>query len=210
MTIGIDINDVLRDFTGQFIRYYQRVIDPSFEIEYDDVTDYNFMNIFPFKDVEGMDDINRYHRFLYEECAFELYGRADVMERRIPSDFNLWTQNTLRNFDEEKNPNVIIVSPFEMNLSIQATLSFLSRIGVRTREFYFPTDSSTIWDRCDLVATANPILLESKPEGKISVKINAPYNKDAEADYTFDSLCGLIHDEKKTIINLIEGNDVND
>lgn len=206
MTIAIDINDVIRDYTRQFIKYYQKVIDPSFEIEYDDVNDFNFLNIFPFKDEEGFDDITMYHRFKYEDCAFEIYGRADVMERRLPSDLNLWTQNTLRNFEEEKNPHIMIVSPFEMNLSIQSTLSFLSRIGVRNREFYFPIDSQTIWDRCDILITANPNLIDSKPEGKYVFKIKTPYNLDSIADYTFDSLCDIIHDENKTIINLIEEN----
>lgn len=204
MTIAIDINDVIRDYTRQFIKYYQKVIDPNFEIEYEDVDDFEFMNIFPFKDENGDNDIIEYYKFKYEDCAFELFGRSDVMERRLPMDFNLWTQNTLRNFEEEKIPNVIIVSPFEMNLSIQSTLSFLSRIGVRIREYYFPTNSQTIWDKCDILITANPTLIQNKPEGKIAVKINAPYNKEVEGDYTFDGLCDVINDENKTILNLIE------
>ena len=92
MTIAIDINDVIRDYTRQFIKYYQKVVDPSFEIEYDDVKDFDFLKIFPFKDEEGFDDVTQYHRFKYEDCAFELYGRADVMERRLPSDLNLWME----------------------------------------------------------------------------------------------------------------------
>lgn len=204
MTIAIDINDVIRDFTRQFIKYYQKVIDPSFEIEYDDVDDFEFMNVFPFLDKNGEYDIAEYYKFKYEDCAFELYARTDVMERTLPTDFNLWTQNTLKNFTEDKIPNVILVSPFEMNLSIQSTLAFLSRIGVRVREYYFPTDSQTIWDRCDILITANPKLIENKPEGKIAVKINAPYNKEVNADYVFDGLCEVMNDENKTILNLIE------
>ena len=83
MTIAIDINDVIRDFTRQFIKYYQKVIDPSFEIEYDDVNDFEFTNIFPFLDENGNVDIHQYYRFKYEDCAFEIFGRADVMERKI-------------------------------------------------------------------------------------------------------------------------------
>ena len=209
MTIAIDINDVIRDFTRQFIKYYQKVIDPSFEIEYDDVNDFEFTNIFPFLDENGNVDINQYYRFKYEDCALEIFGRAEVMERKLPSDFNLWTQNTLKNFEADNIPEVIIVSPFEMNLSIQSTLSFLSRIGVRVREYYFPLDSQTIWDKCDVLITANPNLIKNKPEGKTVFKINAPYNKEAEAltEYTFDSLYDIIHDEKKTLINLIEKQD---
>lgn len=205
MTIAIDINDVIRDYTRQFIKQYQKVIDPSFEIDYDDVDDFDFMNVFPFKDKNDDNDITEYYKFKYEDCAFELYGRADVMERRLPSDFNLWTQNTLRNFEEDKNPKVMIVSPFEMNLSIQSTLTFLSRIGVRVREYYFPTDSQTIWDKCDILITANPKLIENKPENKVAIKITAPYNKEVKGDYEFDSLCDVICDENETIIKLIEG-----
>ena len=104
MTIAIDINDVIRDFTRQFIKYYQKVIDPSFEIEYDDVNDFEFTNIFPFLDENGNVDRNQYYRFKYEDCAFEIFGRADVMERKLPSDFNLWTQNTLKNFEADNIP----------------------------------------------------------------------------------------------------------
>ena len=204
LTIAIDINDVIRDFTGQFIKYYQKGIDPNFEIEYDDVVDFNFMNVFPFKDENGNDDLDYYNQFKYEDYAFELYGRADVMERKLPASFNLWIQNTLRDFDDEKNPDVIIVSPFEANLTIQATLAFLSRIGVRVRNIYFPLDSQTIWDKCDILITANPNLLQNKPEGKISFKIEAPYNNDVEADYTFGSLCDIITDEEETLNKIIE------
>lgn len=209
MVIAIDINDVIRDYTRQFIKYYQKVVDPSFEIEYDDVTDYDFTNIFPFIDNNGETDTGLYNQFKYEDCAFELFGRADVMERRLPSEFNLWTQNTLKNFDEEKIPTVMIVSPFEMGLSIQSTLAFLSRIGMRVREYYFPIDSNTIWDKCDVLITTNPNLIANKPEGKHVFKINTPYNKNTETltEFTFDSLCDIIHDENNTLINLIENSE---
>lgn len=204
-TIAIDVNDVLRDYTRQFIKYYQQGVDEDFEIEYDDVTDFDFMNIFPFVGSDGYQDINKYYQFKYEDYAYELFARADVTERTLSFKFNLWVQNTLRSFDEDVNPNVIIVSPFEMNLSIQSTLSFLSRIGVRTREFYFPTDSMTIWDRADILITANPNLIENRPEGKIAIKINTPYNKDAKADYEFDSITEVIDNSiVENIITKIE------
>jgi hypothetical protein len=33
------------------------------------------------------------------------------------------------------------------------------------------------WDGIDVLITANPKALESKPEGKISIKVNASYKK---------------------------------
>lgn len=202
--IAIDINDVLRDYTRQFANIYKKFIDNSFDIEYEKIDDFNFLNIFPFLDENGNPDITLMNKFKYEDYSFEIYGRAEAMERMLPSDFNLWTQNTMRNFDDENLPEIILFSPFEMNLSIQSTLSFLARFGIRVREIHFPSDSFTMWDKCDIMITANPNLLEAKPEDKISFKINAPYNKESKGTYEFNSMTEIIHDENNTLISLIE------
>ena len=87
---------------------------------------------------------------------------------------------------------VIFVSPMEYGLSIGNTYFFLSKLGTKVREVYLPNDSLTIWDKCDVLITANPKLLESKPEGKVSIKIKADYNKECEADYTYRDLSSFI------------------
>lgn len=204
--IAIDINDVLRDYTRQFANIYKKYIDGSFDMEYEKMDDFNFLNIFPFRDENGNIDSMLYNKFKYEDYSFELYGRAEAMDRMLPADFNLWTQNTMRNFDDEDIPDIILFSPFEMNLSIQSTLSFLARFGVRVRDIQFPCDSITMWDKCDIMITANPYLLDATPEGKISFKVKTPYNNEVKATYTFDSMMDIIHDSNNTIVNLIENN----
>ncbi len=204
MRIAIDINDVLRDYTRQFANMYKKVIDNSFDIPYEEIDDFNFINIFPFYDEDGNIDMTLFNKFKYEDCSFEIYGRAEAMDRMLPADFNLWTQNTMRNFDEENIPEIVLFSPFEMNLSIQSTLSFLARFGIRVREILFPIDSVKMWEKCDIMITANPNLLEAKPENKISFKVKAPYNNDVKGDYEFDSMLDIIHDKNNTLINLID------
>lgn len=204
MTIGIDINDVIRDNIYQFIYIYNKFIDPNLEVEYEDVDDFNFLNIFPFKDKNGMIDIDSFNRFKYETYAFELFGRANECDKRLPPQLNLWLQNTMRNFDEEKLPEIVLFSPFEMNLSIQATLQFISRLGLRFRNIIFPVDSYKMWDSCDVIITANPNLLDAKPEDKVSFKVNTPYNKGSKGTYEFDSMLDIIQDEKDTLVKLVE------
>ena len=197
MKIAIDINDVLRDFTSQFKNYYIKGIDPSFEIEDDEITSFDFSEIFPFK------DRNAYNMFKYVDFAFELYGRAEPMDKMLPYRFNDWTQKTLKDLDKEYIPDIMLVSPFETGKSIQSTYAFLSKISSSVREIYFPIDSSTIWDRCDILITANPNLIENVPEGKTVVKIEMPYNKNVETKYTFKSLMDVINDENETIIKIL-------
>lgn len=208
MTIGIDINEVIRDYLRAFAKQYNKIVDPTFDIEYDDINDFNLLNIFPFVDEDGISSPSAFNNFRFQDAAFEVYSRADLMERDLPAHLNLWLNNTLRNFDEDKNPDVILFSPFEMNLSIPSTLGFLARIGMRFRNIEFPIDSTKMWDKVDIMITANPNLLELTPEGKYSFKVNAPYNKDAKGTFEYDSLMEIIKDENKTIEKIIEGNDV--
>lgn len=208
MTIAIDINEVIRDYLRAFAKQYGKVVDPYFDIEYDDINDFDLMNVFPFVDEEGYQNRAAFNSFRFEDCAFEIYSRADLMERELPAHLNLWINGTLRNFDEEKNPDIILFSPFEMNLSIPSTLGFLARVGMRFRNIEFPIDSTKMWDKADIMITANPKLLGLTPEGKYSFKVNAPYNKDAKGTYEFDSLIEIIKDENKTIEKIIENDGV--
>ena len=52
------------------------------------------------------------------------------------------------------------------------------------------------WDGVDVLITANPKALESKPENKVSVKINTSYNDSNSSDFTLDSILEFIKDEE--------------
>lgn len=203
--IAIDLNDVIRSYTSQFASQYKKGIDPKFDIDNVDVNTNNLMEVFPFESDEAYQD------FVYSDHPYELFGCAEPMGRQLQFRFHEWLGNDLRNIvDEDGEPNepeVMIVSPFEINLTIQASLYFLHKIASRVREYYFPKDSLTIWDRCDILITANPWLLENKPEGKTSIKIKASYNHDSEADYEFDSFMELMQGGTKVaeeILNKIK------
>jgi hypothetical protein len=79
----------------------------------------------------------------------------------------------------------MFVSTMEYGTSIGNTYFFISKLGTKIREVLLPTDSLTIWDKCDVLITANPDLMEIKPEGKISVKIKTEYNKENNANFAF-------------------------
>lgn len=195
--IAIDINDVLRDNVSQFKKYYNKMINPDFEINTAEITSFDLYDDFPF------DDRIAYNKFKYEDCPFELFGRAEPVDKMLPYRFNNWTQNTLRDFEEDKMPEVFLFSPFEIGITIQSTCSFLSKIGCRIREIRFPIDSFSTWDNCDIMVTANPNLIDAKPEGKTVIKIEMPYNKDIECEYSYTDMMSLIQDENDTIIDLI-------
>ena len=196
--IAIDINDVLRDFTGQIINTYAKHIDEGFELSDEEITTNDYKSLLNFATED------EYRQFLYIDYPYEIYARAEATDKTLAYRFNDWLLRDMRDFEKENTPEIMLVSPFEANLTIQATLVFLSKLPSRVREIYFPIDSSTVWDRCDILITANPLFLSSVPEGKTVVKINKSYNKDIETEYVFDSMSDVIKDEDNIFYNLIE------
>ena len=184
MKIAIDLNDVIRDYSRNFVKYFKKGINHSFKE--DDVVFYtnNMEQLLPFSNSE------EYRRFVYEDYAFELYSKCPPVERNLPRDLNEWIEFTL--YDEDID--VMFVSPMESDLTIQSTYAFLAKIGSRVREVYFPVDSSTVWDKCDVLITANPRFFDTKPENKTIIKINKDYNTDYQSDMTYDSLMEIIND----------------
>lgn len=199
--IAIDLNDVIRSYTSQFASQYKKDIDPHFDIDNVNIESSDLTQTFPF------DSEEEYQDFVYTDHPYELFGCAEPMARQLQFRFHEWLGNDLRNIvDEDDNPNepdVMLVSPFEINLTIQASLYFLHKIASRVREYYFPKDSLTIWDRCDILITANPWLLDNKPEGKVSIKIKSSYNTESEADYEFDSFMELMQGGTKVMEDIL-------
>lgn len=184
MKIGITINEVLRDFIGQLVYTYSRY-EGAVDIKEGDVTNLNLIEFFKF---ENIDKLNT---FLYLEETLEIFGHADQMSDGLMNHFN----NFLMEIKDDEEHDVQLISR-EVNKSIPSTLFFLSKTGCRAENIKFVDAYEKEWDDVDILITANPTALETKPTGKISVKVTASYNKDVPADYTIDSILDFIRDEE--------------
>jgi len=184
MKIGITINEVLRDFIGQFAYTYNKYIE-EIDITNDDVTSFNLIEHFKF------DDINKLNRFLYLEAPLEIFGHADQMSDGLMNHFN----NFLTDIEDEGEHEIILISR-EVEKSIPSTFFFLSKTGCRIKKIKFVLNYDEKWDDIDVLVTANPQTLELKPSGKISIKVKSSYNKDVVSDYEIDSILDFINNEE--------------
>lgn len=182
MKIAIDLNDVLRDYTANFGEYFKKGYSQDINLDEIEITTNDLSQVFPFKSRYD------YEHFVYEDFAWELFAKCPSCERGLGAAFSNWVTKTITNIDVDEPIDIIIVSTMEYGITIPATYWFISKLGCRAREIYLPTDSSTIWDRCDALITANPTLLNEKPEGKKSVKIKTDYNVDCEADFEYNNM----------------------
>ena len=190
MKIGITINEVLRDFIGQFAYTYDKYIAET-GLKEDEITSFDLEKHFPFYSV---DELNK---FLYSESSLEIFGHADQLHENVMSLFNAF----LMDIEDEEEHEIILISR-EAIKSIPATLFFLSKLGCRAKSYRWVSQYEDKWDDVDVLVTANPRALESKPNGKISVKVNASYNKDVKADFEIDNIMEFMNDSiREKILN---------
>jgi hypothetical protein len=192
MKIAVDLNDVLRDYTANFGEYFKKGYDQDINLDELEITTNDLSQVFPFKSRYD------YEHFVYEDFAWELFAKCPSCDRGLGAAFSNWITKTITNIDVNEEIEVVIVSPMEYGITIPATYWFISKLGCRAREIYLPTDSTTIWDKCDVLITANPNLLELKPEGKKTVKIKADYNADCPADFEYNNMLEFLSEDGNT------------
>lgn len=196
MKICFTLDDVIRAKTRQIGKMYQKYVNNDIDLDSLDLENQSL------SEALGFEGISEYRDFLYKDYAFEVFGEAPCVERMLDKKLNLW-HIEVNNADYAKNVQVMLANPREFNASIGFTYFFLSQIATRIREVFFPLDYVEIWDRCDVLVTADKYLLEAKPEGKIAIKIETDYNKGCEADYTYESLSKFL-DDKEIVKTLCE------
>lgn len=184
-TIGIGLDEVLRDFIGQFEYVYNKYLNGNLDTREVPVTSFDLINYFPF--TGGTDEMNM---FLYEEAALEVFGHADELHTNLINRLNIF----LMDVQDDEEHEIWLVSREAVN-SIPATFFFLSKTGARFDRIKFVQKYSEEWDGIDVLITANPRVLACKPEGKISVKVKASYNEESPADHEIESLFDFMDHE---------------
>jgi len=230
-TIGIEIDEVLRNTWVQFDRMYvqefgeEGVPDDVYVFDYfnkykweDSVEEFNLLkedipeNLSP-KDYQ-IDDNGESNAdtFLFKKEE-QRYTALEVYEKFMYEDFVFEIFGSapqmykgldldLNNFLKEyKEFNINVVSK-ENVFSIPPTLFFLSKTMVRFKNYKFYDEYNQYWDDCDILITTNPYLLENKPKDKMVIKLKRPYNEKIECEHEFIQLIDIVKDEN--IVKKIE------
>ena len=188
MKIGIELNNIVRDLNKQIIKYYKKDINQSFD---DKNVNYNVTNV-----IDSIDFKSKKAKFeyMYVDYPYEIFGCAPTTHRNLAVTINNWLIS-LGNKEDDRY-DVKLFSLKEEALSIQSTYCFLSKIGCRVREMFFPKDGIEMWDKCDVIITLNERIIDNKPEGKVVVLINKDDNNNLQekVDLHYHSLVDLIND----------------
>ena len=188
--IGIELNGVVRNVNKQILKYYQKDINPSLDLDETDEKD----DVFKYAKFESLTDKND---FIYIDYPYEIFGCANTAEKKLAVKITNWLSE-ITNIEDE-DIRIIFYSMNEEAITIQSTFFFLSKIGTRVRKVIFPKSIEEVWEECDVVITARDEFFEKEiPEGKKVVLINRPFNKDCKdkAFLNYDNLSEIITDEE--------------
>lgn len=189
ITIGIELNHVVRDINKQILKYYSRDIKALDEDEINTKDDISKYCVF-----ESKHDKNN---FIYIDYPYEIFGCAKTIEKNLSVMITNWLSD-IENIEDE-DIRIVFYSLYEEALTIQSTYFFLSKTGTRVREVFFPKKSQEIWNHCDVIITANnDILKDEIPQNKILVKIERTFNKNikSKAQLAYSNLSDVISDEE--------------
>jgi hypothetical protein len=192
--IGIELNHVVRNINKQILKYYQKDIDPSLDL--DDVDEKD--DAFKYAKFETLTDKND---FIYIDYPYEIFGCAKTMTKDIPMLMNNWLSE-LTNYEDD-DVEISFFSLNEDSLTIQSTYFFLSKIGTRVRKIVFPKKFEDIKDDYDVIITGNNKLINEHLKGNkniytilISNKTTKENENEESVNAIYGSLESVIKDEK--------------
>lgn len=191
MKFAFDTDDVLRDFMGKTKAVYEKFFIEDYvyeegeeEFEYkiiEPITSHNFSNHFSFP--TESDFIN----FMYVDFPMNICGHAPSISANT---FNIFSEIQKTVLSKKDKLSVISKAVAKQK---PATLFFYSKYGLEVDQilFYNKKTLKKMWSTFDVIVTANPELLELKPNNKKSIKILTTYNQNSPSDYTIDSIEGF-------------------
>jgi hypothetical protein len=122
------------------------------------------------------------NNFMFDDYALQIFGQADEYLNAMEYASKIQSIG-----NDNKAFKVVLLSTCKKK-SIPATYSFLALKGCKIKGLIFVDEDYQKWDHCDILIDANPSALQTKPAGKISIKINQPFNQYDQADYSFDHI----------------------
>ena len=189
--IGIELNGVVRNVNKQILKYYQKDINPSLDLDETDEKD----DVFKYAKFESLTDKND---FIYIDYPYEIFGCAKTMSKDLPMLMNNWLSE-LTNYEDD-DVEISFFSLNEESLTIQSSYFFLSKIGTRVRKIVFPREVSELWNNYDVIVTANPEVLnyfDKYGDGSTyTIRIANNMNEGCKSDKIYGSLDDVIKDKE--------------
>ena len=197
MKIGVSIDGVLRDLLGKIEETHTKYFPPEEGEDGIEVLDYDLDKWLTFPeeevkqneiefDVDFVEEVVKekedikletkktkvtIQEFLYERCTVEIFGYAEESTSSAMETLN-------RLIIDNPQHEFVIISR-EGGMAIPSTFFFLAKTKSSCPNIKFVTEYSRVWDYVDVMITDHPKIIDTKPNGKVTIVIDKDYNKDS-------------------------------
>lgn len=190
MIFGVDIDGVLRDWVGNFnvvyIKHFPHHKDLVRPIDrYDWFEDYDFDDL-------GIDGF-------FKNYGHEIVGTADALPG-APSAFRLFKEIV-----HELGHEVYIVTRQSSKQAREETKKWLKIFDIEGDKLVIVNNFAHKWNYVDIMIDDEPQVLNSKPEGKVSIKVYCSYNINVKADFSIKMFKDINLSIIKKSIEIING-----
>ena len=223
MKIGVSIDGVLRDLLGKIEETHTKYFPPEEGEDGIEVLDYDLDKWLTFPeeevkqneiefDVDFVEEVVKekedikletkktkvtIQEFLYERCTVEIFGYAEESTSSAMETLN-------RLIIDNPQHEFVIISR-EGGMAIPSTFFFLAKTKSSCPNIKFVTEYSRVWDYVDVMITDHPKIIDTKPNGKVTIVIDKDYNKDSNQNKmrfkTIKEIDSNILSEVESILN---------
>jgi hypothetical protein len=191
MKFAFDTDEVLRDFLGKTEAIYEKFFIDDYIAE-EGEEPFEYKTIKPFSSYTLSNHFlfpsdGEFINFMYLDFPMNICGHAPSISANTFNVLSTIQKTTLKKKDK------ISVIAKAVGKQKPATLFFYSKYGLEIDDisFYNKKTIKKIWSKFDVIVTANPEILLSKPNNKKTIKVLTTYNTDIPSDYTIDSIEGF-------------------
>lgn len=184
--IGIDLNNLLRDYNRKFVEEYDKEFGTFHNLDkrhtrrwLDNIDPQHCKKVVPFESNA------RYFEFSDVDYPQELCAFAGKKSRFVSGELTNWMNNYVIEHGAG-NVEIVIISTGELDNAAMASMFFITK-GIKVRHVLIH-GKKRVWEECDAIVTANPKLIKARPAGKKVVKIDRKFNKNTYCDAHYHNL----------------------
>lgn len=190
VVIGIDIDGVLRNFVYQFNVQFKKDF-PEYASEITEITSWDWFYNYPWDKILmniGYENPSREDCINYSKKWLE-YRNVNILRNAPTYPGMIKALKTA--IAEHNDLKFKIITTQSSSFTLNITQSWLKEHDLGDIEFVGTTSFADKWNYCDLMVDDSPLVLNTKPEDKYSIKVCYVYNDGCDSNYWINDLSQL-------------------
>ena len=192
--IGVDIDGVLRDYVKGYNEEFVKCF-PQYKTVVCEAEHWDWFKDYPWKEIRDLTitDIEYTPEEYALKWSFDSQHTTSMLQNApCYNDVMMSFNKLLVPYCKSKGLELKLITKQPSYRARKATIEWLLKHSIDFPQIVFVNEWKEKWECCDLLVDDSPLVLDIKPEDKISVKVSHRYNTETEADFTVKSFAEAV------------------